>query len=200
MRQDVDPGVDRVADALRAVDVRVHLQIVFVGGLHDGFVGFEAHRIGFDNVDARLRELLGRCGRRFGSLGLDLKCRLGRITTRGWRYPWTAHPHSWTRDLSTIDSIADRDTFVQRPGKVDGRRDTRHQQLFRRGRHDALDAVLGDPRKPTRVVTVAEDHQMRVQIDEPRHHDAASSVDNRRVRRYGHLRGRGPRRRSCRSR
>ncbi len=69
----------------------------------------------------------------------------------------------------------------ERRAEVDGRGDAGLEQLPGGDLHDRRQrarALLGQPREPHAVVAVAEQDEMRVQLDHARHHRAAAGVDD----------------------
>ena len=78
MSENVDPSIHCIADVLGTVNVGVHLQVVLVGNFYDSLVGFQAHRVGLDQVDSGLCQPLRGGGSLLRGLRLDLKRRHGR--------------------------------------------------------------------------------------------------------------------------
>ena len=98
--------------------------------------------------------------------------------------PATADEEPWTWNLALCDAVAGRDRGLQLASGIARRRHPVGEQLGGGPLHH-LGVVGAHHVVPRRVVPVAEDVEMHVQIDQPRHHGVAIGVDDLGARRHG---------------
>ena len=156
-------------------------EVTPVRGLDDGPVVLEGEaRVGLDHIHPGVGEFLRRPRRSFGARDLDLVVR--REDAHPAREPRPAHPESRPGDLARVHAVTNVQAAAERPSEVHRRRDAGHEQLSGRDGHDLVDrlfpAALLHPREPLTVVTMAQDDQMSVKVDEPGQHCPAAGVDN----------------------
>ena len=137
-------------------------------------------RAHLDDVHARSGQFLGDARGVFGRIDpVRVDCR-PRVRA-GRAAPLNdepAHEQPRPRDLAPRDPFAHVETLLERSTEIDDRSDAGHQELPGGDLYDSLhQAFLGRPFPQGRVLR-PQVHQVRVQLDHPRHHHATSGVDH----------------------